>query len=253
MGIFDLLSKEGRAKSALDGATKKTLNKFVQSIDREAAMEKLREIGTDEALFGLCRRFGMLYDKTIDDEREKQWVQDTLIGLGERAIGPVKRWLLQGETISQALTVLAGVAQPDKVLEVVDELIEREEPGYARHPDKKIQMLSWLGEWKGAVAPAEVTKRIVPYLKDFDETVRFTAVEALAHVRPHEESSRLPLFEALLRPEEESRRILVRVAEVLAERGWAANEEHGARLTEVAAKLPEFTLDKDRRLSKKAR
>jgi hypothetical protein len=252
MGIFDLLSKEGRARSALDSAIKKTMNKFVQSQDRYAAMEKLRDIGTDEALYGLCRRFGYNYDKTIEDEQEKQWVQDTLVGLGEQALPPVRRWILQGETVSSAFSVLEQIAPPEKVLEVVDQLIEREEPGYTRHPQKKIQLLSWLGEWKGA-APAEAARRIAPYLKDFDETVRFTAVEAMAHANPDEASSRAPLYEALLRPEEESRRVLVRVAEVLAERGWRADEAQLPRLAELAgAKLPEFSVDKDR-LVKKAR
>jgi hypothetical protein len=253
MGIFDLLSKEGRARSALDSAIKKTMNAFVQSPDRYAAMEKLKEIGTDEALYGLCRRFGYNYDKTIEDEQEKQWVQDTLTDLGEKAIPPLKRWILQGETVSYALNVLENVAPQEKVIEVIDELIQREEPGYARHPQKKIQLLSWLGEWNAA-KPAEAARRIVPYLKDFDETVRFTAVEALWHAKPDEESTRGPLFDALLRPEEESRRILVRIAEVLAERGWAADQAQAERLAQlVAAKLPEFSIDKDRRLVKKAK
>jgi hypothetical protein len=253
MGIFDLLSKEGRARSALDSAIKKTTNKFVQSQDRYSAMEKLRDLGSDEALYGLCRRFGINVDKTIEDEQEKQWVQDTLVGLGDRALPPVRKWIMQGETASYAFSVLEQIAPPEKVLEIVDELLAREEPGYARHPQKKIQVLSWLGEWT-KTEPAEVARRVAPYLKDFDETVRFTAVEALAHARPHEETSRGPLVEALLRPEEESRRILVRIAEVLAERGWRVDEAQGPRLAElVAAKLPEFSIDKDRRLQKKAR
>ncbi len=253
MGIFDLLSKEGRAKSALERHIKKANDKYAQSPDRFAALEKLRENGSEEAIYGLVRRFGFVYDKTIEDEQEKEWVQDTLASLGERALGPVRRSILEGETISQSLHVLERIAAADKAMAIIDELVEREEPGYARHPQKKIQFLTWLGEWKGA-APADVAKRIVPYLADFDETVRFTAVEALAHQRD-EATARAPLLDALIRPEEESRRILVRIAEVLGDAGWRVDDtpEHKTGVVKLLnSSLPEFGLSHEK-LSRKGK
>lgn len=250
MGIFDLLSKEGRDKKALEKYIKTATNKIVKSAeDRLPALEKLREIGSEEAIYGLCRRFGFVYDKSQEDEYEKRWVEDALIDFGDRALAPLRKFILNGESLSYPLRVLEKIAPPPKVLEIVDELVAREEPGYTRHPEKKIQLLTWLGEWRGA-DPVEITRRVVPYLRDFDETVRFTAVDALAHAQPDEATTRDGLVEALLRPEEESRRILVRIAEVLAERGWAAPGEAVAKL--VAAKLPEFSLAKDK-LTRKPR
>ncbi len=247
MGIFDLLSKEGRARSALERHIKKANDKYAQSPDRFAAMEKLREFGTEDALYGLARRFGFVYDKTIEDEQEKSWVADSLAGVGERAIAPVRRYILEGETCSYPLRVLERIATPEKVLEVIDELAEREEPGYTRHPQKKIQFIGWLGEWKGA-KPGQVAKRIVPYLKDFDETVRFTAIDALAH-QPDETAAKGPLLDALIRPEEESRRILVRAAEVLADAGFRvddtpAHKQGVVKLLEGT--LPEFGLSHEK-------
>src|SRR6188508_3329947 len=113
MGIFDLLSKEGRAKGKLDSLIKKTTHKHVQSADRFAAMEGLKEIGTDDALYGLCRRFSFVYDKSQQDEEEKQWVEDTLVDLGDRSIGPLRRFIMQGETVSFPLRVLEKIASPD--------------------------------------------------------------------------------------------------------------------------------------------
>src|SRR5262249_30875146 len=132
---------EGRAKSALDRHIKKANDKYAQSQDRFAAMEKLRENGAEEALHGLVRRFGFVYDKTIEDEQEKDWVADTLAAAGDRAFGPVRRYILEGETVSHPLRVLDRIAPPDKVLGVIDALAEREEPGYTRHPQKKIQFI----------------------------------------------------------------------------------------------------------------
>ena len=247
MGIFDLLSKEGRAKNALERNLKRTNDRFIQSPDRFAAMEKLREDGSAEAIYGLVRRFGFVYDKTIEDEQEKDWVQETLAALGDRAFGPVKRFILEGETISHPLNVLERIAPMDKVLAVIDELSAREEPGYTRHPQKKIQFLTWLGEWKGA-EPSEVAKRMIPYLADFDETVRFTAVDSLAHQKD-ETVARAALLDALIRPEEESRRILVRIADVLVDTAWRVDDspEHKQGVVKLlASKLPEYGLNHEK-------
>jgi hypothetical protein len=247
MGIFDLLSKEGRAKSALDRSIRRTTDKFIQSPDRFDAMEKLRANGSEQAIYGLVRRFGFVYDKTIEDEQEKNWVQETLASFGERALEPVKRFILEGETISQALAVLERTATPEMVLAIIDELSEREEQGYTRHPQKKIQFLTWLGEWKGA-EPAEVAKRIIPYLADFDETVRFTAVDSLAHQKD-ETVARAPVLDALIRPEEESRRILVRIADVLVDTAWRVDDtpEHKQGVVKLlASKLPEYGLNHEK-------
>jgi hypothetical protein len=245
--MFDFLSKEGRAKSALERHIKRANDKFIQSPDRFAAMEKLVETGGDEALYGLVKRFGFVYDKTIEDEQEKEWVENTLAGLGDAAFAPVRRYILEGETISYPLHVLERIASADKVLGVIDELCAREEPGYTRHPQKKIQFLTWLGEWKGA-APAEAARRIVPYLADFDETVRFTAVDALAHQKD-EAAARAALLDALIRPEEESRRIQVRIAEVLGDCGWRVDDtpEHKAGVQRLlGGALPEFGLSHEK-------
>src|SRR5262249_4247764 len=155
MGIFDLLSKEGRSRSALERHIKKVNDKFVAAAERCRAMTNLREIGTDDARYGLLRRFAFVSEGKVmmgemSDEAEKQWVIDTMVDLGERAFAPVRRFLLEGETVSNPLRILEHIAKPDKVLEVIDEMCEREEPGYTRHPQKKVQMLGWLSEWKGA-------------------------------------------------------------------------------------------------------
>lgn len=249
MGLFDLLSKEGRAKSALKRSLTKVLAKHAQSADRFAAMAKLREIGTDEALYGLAKRFSYVYDKTIEDEQEKEWVCDSLVGAGERAIGPVTRYAIEGDTLSYALRVLEKITTPAQMYKIVDDLMEREEPGYTRTPTKKLQLLAWLGEWRGG-KPADNARRVVPYLADFDEGVRFAAAEALSHPGSRDEASRDALIAAILRPEEESRRIKMRCAEVLAEAGWPVGAHKDALVALVTAELPEFTVTGDKLVRK---
>jgi hypothetical protein len=248
MGLFDLLSKEGRARSALERNAKKVLNKHVQHEDRFAAMEKLREDGSDEAIVALAKRFSYVYDKTILDEKEKAWVVDTLAGMGERAIGPLRRYAKEAETLSQLFMVLEKICDKAALLSIVDELLSREEPGYTRDPSRKIQILLFLQEWKGA-SDAEIAGRVAPYVADFDETVRFTAVESLDHHRD-EGTGRGALLDALLRPEEESRRLKVRTAEALADAGWKVSDRKEQVSALLSSELPEFGLSHDKLVKK---
>jgi HEAT repeat protein len=248
MTIFDLLSKEGRKRSTMERSLKRAADKNAQWEAREAALHKLREIGTEEALYGLARRFSITYDKTIQDEKEKEWVADVLTDAGDRAIGPLRRWLLESASVSYGLRVLGRIAQPEQIWPILDEMFAKEEPGYTRDPDKKIQLLTWISEWREA-RPADVVKRAIPYLTDFDETVRFTAVETIAHQK--HQSALDPLVAALTNPEEESRRIKMRIADLLADAGWVlppARKEAVAKL--LGGELPEFGMHHDKLLKK---
>lgn len=208
--VFGLFSKE----KALERAIKKATNKHAQSADRFAALEKLGNDGSDEALLGLCRRFSFNYDKTIDDEQEKQWVYETLVSKGEAALPALRTYMKTATSIAFPLRVLERVASGPDGLEIIDELLAVEEPGYTRDPTKRIQLIEWLGDWT-EIDDAEVVKRVTPYLGDFDENVKFSTVEALSG-RTTDDCAEA-LVTALTNPEEESKRLKVRIAEVMAE------------------------------------
>ena len=68
MGFLDRFSKDGRDARAREKNAARAVNKYAQSPDRMKALQALRDDGTDEALYALMKRFGMMYDKTIEDE-----------------------------------------------------------------------------------------------------------------------------------------------------------------------------------------
>lgn len=224
--VFGLFSKEKALQKTIEKAT----NKLAQQPDRWAALEKLREDGSEEALVGLCKRWSVTSHKGVEDEQEKQWVVDTLVSKGASALAPVTRYMKSADQLQFPLKVLERVADHDKVLAVVDEILASEKPGYARFPERRIDLLKWFTAWKGATDD-EIVTRVVPYLVDFDENVRFTAIEGLARVAPDKIVN--PLVDALIRPEEESGRIRRTVVEVL-ERTKA---QLGTRMTDVANAL----------------
>ena len=206
--VFGLFSKE----KALQRTIEKATNKLAQQPDRWAALEKLKEDGTEEALVGLCKRFSITSMKGVEDEQEKLWVVDTLVDKGAAALAPLVRYMKSAEQLAFPLRVLERIAPRDKVIEVADQLFASEPPGYVRMPERRIDLLRWFAEWKPATDD-EVVSRFTPYVTDFDENVRFAAIDGMAMRDPAKIAP--PLLAALVRPEEESGRIKRAIAEVL--------------------------------------
>jgi hypothetical protein len=244
MGLFDLLSKDKRDERSRSRNIAQAINKYAQSPDRMKALESLADEGSDESLYGLLRRFGVVYDKSIEDEQEKEWVFETLVSKGKSALPAVKKYLFSAESISWPLRILDKIAaNVDEEIAVIQEVMERHEPGYERDPTKKIQLLTHVGTLKHARS-AELA---APYLKDMDEGVRYAAVEALVRQK-NEGVAREPLLELFTADAEESLRLRLKIAEGFVELGWTVQ---GFR-PGVEKKLPEaFALDREGHIKRK--
>ncbi len=238
MGLFDIFSKEKREERSRAGNIQRVINKYAQTGDRYKAMESLATEGSDEALYGLMRRFGMTYDKSIEDEQEKEWAFDTLVSKGAAALPAAKRYLASADSVSWPLRVLQKIApNKDAELEMVAEVLARHEPGYERDPTKKIQLIRHIGLMKHPKGSALVA----PYLHDMDEGVRFATIESLLALK-NEEEARDKLLELFVSDAEESLRLRIRIAEGFADLGWLVQGYRGG----VQKKLPDgFQLDRE--------
>jgi hypothetical protein len=224
--VFGLFSKE----KALQRTIEKATNKLAQQADRWGALEKLREDASEEALFGLCKRFGITAMKGVEDEQEKNWVVDVLVEKGPRSLAPIIRYMKNADQLAFPLKVLERIADHDRIVKALDEILASEPPGYTRFPDRRIDAIKFFVEWKGATQD-EILPRVTPYLADFDENVRFTAIEGISGCAPEKIVG--PLIDVLVRPEEESGRIRRTVVEVLERKKLPL----GSRDKEVAAML----------------
>ncbi|MEM9488327.1 MAG: HEAT repeat domain-containing protein [Myxococcota bacterium] len=242
--VFGLFSKE----RSLQRAIKKATNKLAQSPERWAAMERLRDEGTDEALYHLLRRFSFSSLKTIEDSDEKNWVVQTMIAKGEVGLPALRRYIKAESTVAFPLRILEGVASREQALDIIDDLLAEEEPGYTRDPDKRIQVIDWLADWKEC-SDDDVAGRVSPYLKDFDESVRFAAVEALS-LRPSAEAAE-PLVMALINPDEESGRLRLRIAEVMCEAALELCGQKKKVQPLLEGDLAQFRIQKDKLVRKK--
>jgi hypothetical protein len=231
MGFMDRFSKDGRDQRSREKNAARAIDKYAQSPDRMKALQALRDDGSTESLFALMRRFGMMYDKTIEDEQEKEWVFEMLVEKGAAVLPALKKYMFSADSISWPLRLLDKVIDPqdrDGRIDVIALVLERHEPGYERDPTKKIQLLTHLAGLKHSRVPA----LCVPYLADMDEGVRYASVEALLK-QADEAAARTPLLDLFAK--EESLRLRLRIADGFAELGWPVAD----RRAEVEKALPE--------------
>lgn len=226
MGLRDLFSSSGRAKSKVDKLIKTAINKYTQSAERYAAMENLLADGSDEALVGLMRRFTVVSTKSIEDEEEKGWAYRQLSGLGDKVLPAVKAFCLEHDNVAWALRIVEDVADEAQEWAILDALLERHPPGYERDPSKKIQILTHLAEIEDEAVP-EILAR---YVEDPDEGVRFFVVEQLVDIA--EEKTKPALVARLVNPEEDSLRLRTKILDGLAEHQWD--------VTEWAKEIPKY-------------
>jgi hypothetical protein len=230
----------GNKEKALQKTIERATNKLAQQPDRMSALEKLKEEGTEGALVGLCKRWAITSNKATEDEQEKHWVVDALVANGTASLPAVVKYMKSADGLSFPLRVVERVANHDKVLAIVDDLFKSEPPGYVRMPDRRIDLIRWFSEWKGAT-DEEVVPRLAPYVTDFDENVRFATIEGMATRDPSMIAP--PLVEALLRPEEESGRIKRTILEVLAKTKAPLGERAAAVSAALVGTLSDYKVE----------
>ncbi|HET6585226.1 MAG TPA: HEAT repeat domain-containing protein [Nannocystaceae bacterium] len=218
MGLRDLFGGGGPKKSRVDKHVKVITNPYTQSADRYASMEKLLAEGTDEALVGLMKRFTIVATKSIEDEEEKGWVYRKLSDLGTKVLPPLKQFCLESDNVAWALRILEDVANEQEEWEVLDAMLARHPPEYARDPKTKLQILTHVAE----IDDPHVVDTLLAYLEDPDEGVRFFAVEQLVDIA--DERAKARLVARLGNKDEDSIRLRTRVLEGLATLGWDVSE-----------------------------
>jgi HEAT repeat protein len=213
MNLKDLLTSEGRLKLRIERNTKKLRERYAQHEVRMEAADRLKEIGTPEAIYALARRFSATSENLGIDQEEKKRVQDILIGFGERAVEPLKRYVRTHDQLTWAIDALRKLLPNERLMPFLLEVLRGGDPIYIRgeKANQILEALQHLGE-------PEVVPGVTPCLRSPDDTVRFAAVECLAAYG--DERAREPLLEALTDPDEDSARVRTRIAEALEKADW---------------------------------
>jgi len=218
VGLKDIFSTTGRAKSRLDKHVKLITNPYTQSADRYHAMQQLLDDGSDEALVGLMRRFTVIATKSIEDEEEKGWAYRELAGLGPKVLPALRQFCLESDNVAWAMRILEDVANGPQEWEIIEGMLERHPPEYARDPKTKLQVLTHLAE----IDDPRVADILIRYVDDPDEGVRYFCVEQLVDIA--DERAKAPLLARLGNPDEDSVRLRTRILDGLATLDWDVSD-----------------------------
>lgn len=218
MGLFDVFTNWN--KSSNDRAVTKQISRLihpnVQHEDRLHAADLLAENGSDEAIYGLLRRFDMTLDKGYMDQDEKTYVKELVVAKGSQAIPMVKKFIQDSTNINWPERILSDILQDDsKVMDIVLEALEAERDAGDMHGPKRARLMSLLIK---CPPNPQIAEAAASFFTDYDESVRFSAVEVLDAQDDRTYAEKL--INIMVGTEEESGRVRMRILELLVRRGW---------------------------------
>jgi len=213
MALKDLLTSEGRLKFRVQRNTKTLLERYAQHDARMEAAEKLREIGTPDAIFGLARRFSATSENLGTDQEEKKRVQTVLVGFGDEAIEPLKKYIRSYDKVTWAIDALKELQPTEALIPFLFEVLSDGDPVRIRG-EKAHQILKALE----TLDEPSIVDGVLPCLSSPDDIVRIAAVECLEAFG--DEKARVPLLETLTSPDEDSMRVKMKIGEALEKLEW---------------------------------
>jgi len=191
MGLFDLFKKKETDDGvpwSLRRKIKRAHSKFSPAEERQAALQSLAEDGSPPAVAALIRRFTFYVEPLTTDERERDYVYDRLLDFGkEKTVPPLIRSIRESDSIQWQLRLFHDLASEEEVLETLLEIIEGYDTEYEKNPQRKIQIIGALGEWKSE----RVAQVLLRFLEDVDEEVRYQTVQSLLSQDPEITRDRL--------------------------------------------------------------
>lgn len=235
MGLLDFFFESDPLKKHKETLT----NMYVQESERKYAIQALHDLALgeagSEAVEVLLCRFDETGPNTTVDVDEKEYVYDVLVEIGETSdldvAGIIIEHLAESEEkINWPLKALTDLLEYEEMIDVVKRLLDTCSEGYQQNPEKKQELMLQSAELRDP----ELAEKLVGFLDDPNEPIRFLAVDAVAH-QEFDEIIEEPLRERLY--EEDSIRIVNKITEVFAEnRDWKIPEDEQA---DVEKAIPE--------------
>ena len=238
MGLLDFL----KPKSALQKASEQIREAYAQPDYRRGAMDKLFEIGTDEAYGALLQRFTYNANGQIADESEKNDLVKELADVGDRALPALKTFIQKEQQLGYPIRVLVQIMGRDDARDFLIETLKAYDPLDHRSTKSKISLLIALAE----LCEAEQASVFVPYLSDFSDDVQFQAVMALESLANPE--TREALCEVCT-TDTHGARVQRQAAQALVDLGWSVKDRFSSFVDELKE---EFMLGKKGALIRKA-
>mgnify|MGYP006270577835 CR=1 FL=1 len=210
MGVWDLF----KSKPPVEKASKQLREPYAQPEARETAMNKLFEIGTDEAYDAVLKRFTFNASGQIADESEKRQLVERLAATGQAVVPALQRFIRTESNLTFPIQALQQILPGPEVTEFLVETLQSHDPRDHRSTQAKTQLVVSLAE----LLPSDRAEVLVPYLHDHSDDVQFQVIVALEHL------AHPPTKDALIDvccTDEHAGRIRRRAAQALAALEWS--------------------------------
>jgi F0F1-type ATP synthase delta subunit len=228
MGLLDFFGGGTPAVKAQRLKAKAT-QKYGDAATRQKALQQLSELKHADAVPVLMNRFTFNVDPQTTDAEEKEHVFQAICDLEKDCVLPVKAFLTRSDTASSwALKILDAVLNPDEVMQIVTDELQRLGANYTRDPEKKEVLIRFLD----AKQDERIGPVLVPFLNDMSDDVKMAALKTLASLKY--EPARETLL-TLLTTDETARRVQTACIATLVETGFTVQgfrEKVEAKLTE---------------------
>ena len=238
MGILDFL----KPKSALQKATEQIREAYAQPEYRRTAMDKLFEMGTDEAYTALLQRFTYNANGQIADESEKNDLVKELADAGDKVVPALKTFIQTEQQLAYPIRALVQIMGKSDAREFLLETLKRHDPMDHRSTKSKVSLLIALGE----LCETEHAPQLVPYLEDQSDDVQAQAVMVLEQLANTETRAALC---AVCTQDTHAARVQRQAAAALVDLGWPVKDHYASFVGELK---DEFMLGKKGVLIKKA-
>lgn len=176
MGLLSIIGIGGTPEEKIERHLKKVKQAYAQPDYRRAAMEGLLSMGTPDAYFALCRRFGVIANNSYWDEEEKRWLVETFIALGEPAIEPLKKFVIEADAVNYPIRALQGLLLKEQMTSFLIEALQSRDPDDYRRAQGKMELIDHIGQLE---AETHLVDAIKPYLKDHSDDVIYKTIEVL--------------------------------------------------------------------------
>lgn len=234
MGLFGFGKRGGKGDGKIARLEKRVTNRWGQSFERLRAMEQLADIGSDEALKTLLKRFTFRTEGGIADEEEKRAAFDLLLGAGERALPAIEEFVSTQDGVYWPLRAVKEIVGTERAVELLFRALDRAESVEGRVNEVKVQLVSNMRDFPHP----RTLERLKALCHDPNDDVRIMAVDA---VLTYGEGEALPVIAERLLDTEESPRIKGVVFEQLIELEWSV-ESYRAALEEAGVIPPNYQI-----------
>jgi hypothetical protein len=231
MGIKELLfgGSGGPSERQIQRATKSITETHGDPAGRYSAASRLIEWGTPESLYAALLRFTIQLPSMTIDQAEKDELADMLVGVGQRMVEPIRKYLRLQTDVRWPCEILKRIVSEDEYILQVMDALDYLKDRHLRDEEHKARLIHMLPK----PGTPESCALVAEFLENDNDEVAIAAVDFLA--QSGNDDLRQKLIH-LLSTTRDRPRVQAWIAEIFVERHWTVRP-HSAEIEKV---LPEL-------------